>query len=65
MTDLAELRAQQAALEQRLRRGADLIAQAEAQGQAERADWLAEHFRKLLSEYEKLDSQLQQEVGDE
>ena len=65
MTDLAELRAQQAALEQRLRRGADLIAQAEAQGQAERADWLAEHFRKLLSEYEKLDSQLQQEVGGE
>jgi len=52
-------------LERRLQRGADLIAQAEAQGQAERADWLAEHFCKLLSEYEKLDSQLQRGVGDE
>lgn len=65
MGDLTDLKARIDELERRLQRGADLIAQAESQEQAERADWLAEHFRKLLSEYEKLDSQLLQEAGDE
>ena len=47
-------------LEQRLARGADLICDAEARGEIERADWLAEHFRKLLGEYEELDAHFQE-----
>jgi len=47
-------------LEQRLARGADLICDAEARGEAARADWLAEHFRKLLGEYEGLDALIQE-----
>jgi len=60
MADLADLRVRKDELEKRLKRGADLIQEAEGRGETARADWLAEHFRKLLDEYEGLSTRIQE-----
>lgn len=59
LANLSALTARRDALVARLDKGADLIAQAEARGDMAQADRLADHYRKLLAEYEAVDSELQ------